>query len=115
MRQAPIPEGEYPMPSQFSAEKPYHHVITPGYKPYKEACERARKAVLGMMNEEKDRRTFDPNTFVMEVWQKSPVYQETERLWGIYKAEAEEKLRQNHIKPTRIVRKSVRDVLKSVA
>ena len=108
MRQVPIPEGEYPRVSQFTAEKPYHYVITPGYKPCKEACERASKMALSMMNKEKDNGTFNPVTFVTNVWQKSLEYRETDRLWKIYRAEAEKKLRQE---PIKIVRKNVGDAL----
>ena len=108
MQQRIIPDGEYPRVSDFTEKPPYHHIITPGYKPYREACKRASDARFGMMNEEKDRGTFDPNTFVMEVWQKSPVYQETERLWEVYSIEAKAKLQGG-------TRKEVGDVLESAA
>lgn len=104
MRQVPIPEDEYPRPSQFIAEKPYHHVITPGYKPYKEACEHASKGALGMMNEEKIKGTFNPATFVTDVWQKSAAYQKTDRLWEVYKREA-------RIKLGEIAREDIKDAL----
>ncbi|MBN2095915.1 hypothetical protein JW752_00755 [Candidatus Peregrinibacteria bacterium] len=116
MRQVPIPKGEFPRVSQFQPEQPYRRIITPGYEPYRKACEHAKSAALKMMNTEKERGTFDPKTFVKNVWQKSPEYQKADRLWEIYKAEAEAKIRQNDgAEPVKIIRKDIKDILKSVA
>ncbi len=110
MRQILGPPGEYPRLSQFVPNEPLHHVITPGYKPYKEACKRARYAGLGMTNEEKTKGTFDPATFVVNVWQKSQLYRETGRLWGIYLDEVKEKRGDEWVEPIEEIRESVRKV-----
>lgn len=115
MRRIRAPEGEPPKVSQFEPEPPYQRIITPGYRPYKEACEQAKKAAFRMMNEQKEKGTFDPRTFVETIWQKSPEYRETDRLWAAYRAEVGKKLQYDHRESVRIVRKNVRDVLKSVA
>lgn len=107
MLQTPTPEGEHLKPSQFYP-KPYHYVITSGYKPYREACKCASEVVFGMMNKEKREGTYDPATFVTDVWQKSAAYQKTDRLWEVYKREA-------RIKLGKIARKNVGDILESAS
>lgn len=110
MRQIPGPPGDHLRVSQFVARKPYHHIITPGYKLYKEACERAHKGALSMMNEEKDKGTFNPATFVTDVWQKGQPYLETGRLWKVYLDEVREKMGDEWVEPIKEIRERVRKV-----